>query len=166
MTEFVKQCLHCMDSKADEKIPRPLGETVHGTGTSEVLYFHYFYVGDNGLLGKDELDGGGKFKYTLVMMDDLSNFVRLEPMESSKHLLRWCRTLRVPEVWVSNTASHFKNRVMKTLEGALRVEPMFALANSPSCQTRVGRNFVGGEARYSRMGGRGTSVTVDSEHGL
>ena len=29
VTEFVKQCLHCMDSKAGEKIPRPLGDTVH-----------------------------------------------------------------------------------------------------------------------------------------
>ena len=31
VTEFVKQCLHCMDSKAGEKIPRPLGETMHRT---------------------------------------------------------------------------------------------------------------------------------------
>ena len=28
VTEFIKQCLHCMNSKAGEKIPRPLG--VHG----------------------------------------------------------------------------------------------------------------------------------------
>ena len=37
----------------------------------------------------------------------------------------------VRKVWMSNTASHFKNRVMKTLEGALRVEHRFAVANSP-----------------------------------
>ena len=58
-------------------------------------------------------------------MDDLTNFVHLQPTVSctaastAKHLLRWCRTLRVLEVWVSDTSSHFNKRVMKTLEGAL-----------------------------------------------
>ena len=136
-TEFVKQCLHYMDSKAGENIPRPLGETVHGTRPGEVLYFDYLYVGDSGPLGKDGLDEGDRLKYILIMMDYLSNFVWLEPTESctaastAKHLLRWCKTLGAPEVWVSDNASHFKNRVTKTLEGALRVEHGFAVANSP-----------------------------------
>ena len=39
--EFVKQCLHCMDSKAGKKIPPPLGKTVHGRRPGEVLYFDY-----------------------------------------------------------------------------------------------------------------------------
>ena len=70
-------------------------------------------------------------------MDNLSNLVWLEPMESctaastTKHLLKWCRTLGVPEVWVSDTASHFKNRVVRTLERVLLEEYMFAVANSP-----------------------------------
>ena len=58
MTKFVKQCLHCMDSKAGEKIPRPLEETVHGTRSGEVLHFDFLYVGDSGLLGKDGLNEG------------------------------------------------------------------------------------------------------------
>ena len=51
-----------------------------------------------GALGKDGLDEGDGFKYILVMMDGLSNFVWLEPTESctaastAKHLLRWCKT--------------------------------------------------------------------------
>ena len=70
-------------------------------------------------------------------MDDLSNFVWLEPTESctvastAKHLLGRCKTLGVPEIWVRNTASHFKNHVMKTLEGALWVEHRFVVAISP-----------------------------------
>ena len=32
---------------------------------------------------------------------------------------------------MSDTASHFKNRVINTLEGALRVEHRFAVANFP-----------------------------------
>ena len=43
MTEFVKQCLHCTDSKAGEEVPR-LGQ---------VLHFDYLYVGDSGPLGKN-----------------------------------------------------------------------------------------------------------------
>ena len=137
VTEFVKKCLHCMDSKTGEKVPRPLGETVHGTRPGKVLNFDYLYVGDSVPLGKGELDESDGFKYILIMMDDLSNFVRLEPTELctaasiAKHLLGWCKTSGVPEVWMSDTASHFKNREMKTLEGALRVEHRFAVANSP-----------------------------------
>ena len=41
VTEFVKQCLHCMDSKSGEKVPRPLGETVRGTRPGEVFHFDY-----------------------------------------------------------------------------------------------------------------------------
>ena len=129
--EFVKQCLHCMDSKAGEKIPRPLGETVHGRRPGEVLHFDFLYLGDSGPLGKDGLDERDGFKYILVMTYDLSNFVWLEPTESctaastAKHLLRWCKTVGVPEICVSGTASHFKDRVMNTLEGALRVEHRF-----------------------------------------
>ena len=32
---------------------------------------------------------------------------------------------------MSKTASHFENRAVKTIEGALRVEHRFAVANSP-----------------------------------
>ena len=70
-------------------------------------------------------------------MEDLSNFVWLETTESctaastAKHLLRWYETLGMPEVWKGSTASHFKNPVMKTLVGALRVDHRFAVASLP-----------------------------------
>ena len=137
VTDFVKQCLHCMNSKASDKTPQTLGETMHGTRPGEVLDFDCLYVRDSGPLGKDELDEELGFKYILAMMDDLNNFVWLEPMESctaastAKRLLKWCETLEVPEVWVSDTAWHFKKHVMKTLERAQRVEHMFAVANLP-----------------------------------
>ena len=37
--EFVKQCLHRIHSEAGNKVPRPLGETVHGTRPGEVVHF-------------------------------------------------------------------------------------------------------------------------------
>ena len=44
------------------------------------------------------------FGYILVIMDDESNFVSLEPAEActaevtAKHLLNWCKTMGVPRV--------------------------------------------------------------------
>ena len=77
MTAFIKQFLHCMDSKAGEEIPLPLGETVHERRPGEVLHFDYLYS-KTAVPCKDGLDKGYRFKYILVMMDDLINFVWLE----------------------------------------------------------------------------------------
>ncbi|CAB1109830.1 unnamed protein product [Ectocarpus sp. CCAP 1310/34] len=135
--EFVQQCLHCMDSKSGEIVPRPFGETVHGKRPGEVLHFDYLHVGKSGPLGADGLDESDGYVYLLVMMDDLSNFAWMEPTGTctarltAQHLLNWCKTLGVPEVWVSDTATHFKNSVMDTLEKALGVERRFTVANSP-----------------------------------
>lgn len=76
VADFVKQCLHCMDSKAGEKVPRPLGETVHGT--CPVVHVDYLYVGESGPMGEEGLDEDESFKYVLVMLDDMSNWVWLE----------------------------------------------------------------------------------------
>ena len=71
--------------------------------------------GPEGSEGLPEEDG---FHCILVIMDDLSNFVSLEPTEActaevtAKHLLNWCKTMGVPRVWVSDTATHFKNRLV------------------------------------------------------
>ncbi|CAN0090339.1 unnamed protein product, partial [Sphacelaria rigidula] len=45
--EFVRQCLHCADSRTGDFVPRPLGETVHGTKPDEVADFDFLYVGEN-----------------------------------------------------------------------------------------------------------------------
>ena len=55
--EFVKQCLHCMDSKAGQMVPRPFGETTHGERPGEeTLDFDYLHVGKSAPLGEDGLD--------------------------------------------------------------------------------------------------------------
>ena len=53
-----------------------------GTRPGEVLHFDLLYVGDSGHLGEDGLREGDGFKFILVIMDNLSNFMLLEPIES------------------------------------------------------------------------------------
>ena len=73
ITEFVKQCLHCMDYKAGGKVPRPLGETVHGIRQSELVHVYYLYVGASLPLSDDDLSEDEGYSYILVMMDNMSN---------------------------------------------------------------------------------------------
>ena len=68
-----------MDSRTAKKVPRPLWETVHGARPGKVVHFDYLYVGAIRLLGDDGLDEDGGYSYILVMMDDVSNWVWLEP---------------------------------------------------------------------------------------
>ncbi|CAM9990665.1 unnamed protein product, partial [Sphacelaria rigidula] len=102
--EYVRQCLHCADSRAGDVVPCPLGETVHGTTPNEVVHFDFLHVGESSPLA---------FQDILVLMDDLSNFVALEPVavctaeSTAASWLNWCKTLGVPRVWVSDTATHF-----------------------------------------------------------
>ena len=79
------------------------------------MHFDYLYVGESGPQASQGLPEEGGFRYILVIMDDLSNFVSMEPVEvgtaeaTAESLLTWCKTLGVPRMWVSDTATHFKN---------------------------------------------------------
>ena len=46
-------------------------------------------------------------------------------------ILNWCKTMGVPRVWVSDTATHFKNRVIAQLSDALKVDHRFAVTYTP-----------------------------------
>ena len=43
--DFVGQCLHCADTRSGDVVPRPLGETVHGTAPNEVVHFRLLVCG-------------------------------------------------------------------------------------------------------------------------
>ena len=68
------------------------------------VHFDFLYVGSSGHEGSEGLPEEDGFRYIWVIMDDLSNFVSLEPAEacaaevSAKHLLNWCKTTGVPRV--------------------------------------------------------------------
>ncbi|CAM9290605.1 unnamed protein product [Sphacelaria rigidula] len=123
--KFVSQCLHCADSRASDVVPRPLGETVHGTTSNEVVHFDFLYVSESGPLASQGLS------------EDAGNFVALEPVAMctaasiAASLLNWCKTLGVPRGWVSDTATQFKNAILARLREALRVDHQFAVSYSP-----------------------------------
>ena len=50
---------------------------------------------------------------------------------TAESLLTWCKTLGVPRVWVSDTATHFMNAILTRLREALLVHHQFAVAFSP-----------------------------------
>ncbi|CAM9309014.1 unnamed protein product, partial [Sphacelaria rigidula] len=134
--EFVRH-LHYADSRAGDVVPRPLGETVHRTTPNEVVHFDFLYVGNSGPLASQGLSKDAGFRYIVVIVDGLSNFVALEPVavcaaESTvASVLNWCKTLGMPRVWVSDNATHFKNATLAKLREALRVDYQFVVAYFP-----------------------------------
>ena len=108
-----------------------------GLTPNEVVHFDYLYVGDIGPLASHGLSEEAGFKYILVIMDDLSNFVTLERVAvctaeaTGVSLIDWFKTLWVSNVWVSDTATHFKNQILARLREALHVDRQFAVAYSP-----------------------------------
>ena len=76
--EFVRQCPHCADSREGDVVPRPLGEMVHGTTPNEIVHSDYLYEGESGPLAFHGLSEEAEFRYILIIMGDLSNFVSLE----------------------------------------------------------------------------------------
>ena len=60
---------------------------------------------------------GAVYVFSPCDQDDLGNFVLMEPLEvctaeaTAESSLTWCKTLRVPRVWVSDTATHLKNAI-------------------------------------------------------
>ena len=135
VTEFVQQCLHCVDSRAGNVVPRPLGEIFHGTEAGEVLHFDYLKLGDS--------DDG--YSYVLVLVDDVSSFVSLQPAASctnevaARSILEWMSVRDTPKVFVSNGAQHFKNETLMLVAAKLGASHRFSVAYSSWSNGIVGR---------------------------
>ena len=91
-------------------------------------------MGESGPQASQGLSEDSGFRYILVIMDDLSNFVSMEPVvvctaeATAASLLTWCKTLAVPREWENDTATHFKNAIFTRLREALLVQHQFAFA--------------------------------------
>ena len=132
--KFVRQCLHCIDSKAGNALPRPLGNLVHGTDVGDVLHFDYLSLRES-----DAIDTSGSvdegYKHVLVLMDDVSRFVWLEgavPCSmnvAARSVLKWCALFGVPKAFTSDDGRHFTGQVMPMVSSRLGLVRHFGVAN-------------------------------------
>jgi hypothetical protein len=77
VAKLIRQCIHCVDSKAGNTMSRPLGVLVNGTDMGDVLHFDYPRLGASDVFDTGDFVDGG-YKHVLVFMDDVSGFVRPE----------------------------------------------------------------------------------------
>ena len=49
---------------------------------------------------------------------------------AARMLLRWCSVIGVPNVWVSDTGNHFKNRALRLMAKLLGADHRFWVANT------------------------------------
>ena len=70
----VRSSVYCVDTRAGEILPRPYGDAVHGTAPGEVVHFDFLYVGSSGPERREGLPEEDRFRYILVIMDDLYRF--------------------------------------------------------------------------------------------
>lgn len=115
IASFVNSCLHCVSTTGGLPVPRPMAHAIHADKPSEVIHFDFLLMhsSDEGL------------EYVLIVKDDASSFVWLEPCAAPYSettvsvLLRWFSTFGVVRTWVSDRGFHFKNEVMKRMNKAL-----------------------------------------------
>ena len=133
--KFVQQCRHYVDFRVGNMVPRPLGEIFHGTEVGDVLHFDYLKLCDN--------DDG--YAYVLVLVNNVSSFVSLQPAASctsevaARSILEWVSGLGTPEVFVSDGAPHFKNETLKLVAAKKGARHRFLGAYSSSSNGSVER---------------------------
>lgn len=156
--DFVRQCLHCVDSKAGELDPCPLGQPIHREGIGEVSRFYFHHVGGGWPLGNHGV-GNVARKSIFAINEDVSDYGWLESAAAcpaavtGETLLCSCAAMGVPRVSVRATARHFKNRTLQSAVEALDTPHRFAVANltvdqcqDRACDTRDMAHFQGDSA--------------------
>ena len=130
---FCNTCLHCQLTLGGLRVPRPLGHALHATKPNELLHFDFLFM--------DE--GDDKNSYCLILKDDASSFVWLEPCEAANSeaaastLLKWFSLFGTVRQWVSDQGPHFKNKLMETLNRSLRAHHHFTTPYTPQANGTV-----------------------------
>ena len=137
--DMIRPCLYCEDIKAGALVPRTLEKNPHERGPNAVVHFDYLCMGESAVdAGVDAADG---FQYVLVILEDVSGITWLRlsractANDTVEQLVRRCATFESPTTWVSDNATHFRNRVVRKLAKALGVDHRFSdclLYTSPS----------------------------------
>ncbi len=123
---FCAVCLHCLDVGLGERVPRPLGEQIHGTKPFDVVHFDFVYIGDSS-------DG---FHYVFCAHDDFSGLCSFTPAISptkemaASALISFFSHFGVARVWVSGGGSHFVNSVLAEFASLVGSDHHIVLAYS------------------------------------
>ena len=88
--ELGKQCLHCLNFKAREKIARPLGETVHGNRPRELMHFNSTTTAFVVLRERLDWTKGAASRVSNVVWPEPA--VPCTPATTVEHLLTWQET--------------------------------------------------------------------------
>ena len=120
-------CLHCLKLATGEMVPRPLGSQLIAERPGEILMFDYIKMGASRT----------GFEYVLILVDKFSRRVMFLPAVSptaifaARAIIRWASQYGLPDWWISDGGSHFKNDVMRELAECLGVEHHITLAYCP-----------------------------------
>ena len=135
VAQFVNSCIHCLATRARERIPRPLATALHAERPNEVLHMDYLFMGASST----------EQKYVLLIRDDLSGYVWLWPTTdatsdaAAEALSMWIGVFGGFEWLVSDQGSHFKNRLMDELTREFHAAHHFTTAYSPWANGSVER---------------------------
>ena len=137
---FCRTCLLCLQVKGGKTIPRPFGRTLQAETPSQVLHYDYIHIGP---AFNDQ-------SYVLVLKDGLTNYCELiatvvpDGAVSLQALLDWGKRFRYPEYLVSDSASHFKNRLIADACTRLQINDYFTLAYCPwsNPAERINRDLI------------------------
>lgn len=122
--EFVRSCLHYLCTASGNIVPRTLEHALHATEMNKLLHFDFCYMSQ----GTDD------FIYVLVLRDDLSWHVWLEPTKAvdeeivASVLIHWLAAFGVVTDWVSDREIHFKNELIRLLRESIKSSHHFTLA--------------------------------------
>jgi hypothetical protein len=128
MHEFCRACLHCLPTRGGVRIPRPLGEALHGQYPNHVVHMDWIYI--------MPADGKAwhKYQWNFIMRDDLSGFVQITPavipdtLVTVDALMEWRAASRTPELIVTDMASYFMSAVMQEFETRCNIQHHFTVA--------------------------------------
>jgi hypothetical protein len=149
---FVNQCIHCMSTKGSHKIPRLLGEAIHGDRPGDVLHMDYAHMYS---LPK-EVNEEPRHQYIHILMDDCTKLIWLDAIEepdaasTAQSIETWAATFGMPRVWVSDGGSHYKNQVIEELSRRYGATHHITLAYCPWSNGTI-ENMVGQVKRVFKM---------------
>jgi len=128
MRKLCSSCLHCLPTRGGIRIPRPLGEAVHGQYPNHVVHMDWIYV------MPAEKKGSHNYQWNLILRDDLSGYVRITPaaipdsIVTVDALMDWRASSRTPEIIVTDMASYFMSQVMKDFTQRCNMKHHFTVA--------------------------------------